>query len=179
MNLQEIDEEIRECKECRRGKQGLPVPGEGPSDAKLMFVGMAPGREEARTGRPFVGRSGRLLTEMLKSAGIDRKEAYITSPVKYYPGDRNLRKKEIMHGASHLEKQIEAISPKMIVLMGNVAAEALLPDRRPSAMRDHGKTIRRDGRTYFLTFHPAAALRFKKIRALMEEDLRRLKELIS
>lgn len=180
--LKDIAREIKRCVECRKGKQGLPVPGEGPPHAKLMFVGMAPGKEEAETGRPFIGRSGKLLTRMLKSVGIDRKKVYVTSPVKYYPGNRRLYKAEIEHGARHLRKQIDAISPKIIVLMGNVAVKALLPDKKPSAMKDHGKIIRKKiGRKeiiYFLTFHPAAALRFKRIRMLMKKDFLKLKALI-
>lgn len=157
------------CKECKKGKYGLPVIGEGSPNARIMFVGEAPGKEESKTGRPFVGRSGRLLTKMLHDIGIERKDVYITSPVKYYPGKRRLRKEEIIHGAMHLRKQIEEISPEIIVLMGKTAVTALM-DEDIKVTRDHGKFFGR----FFITFHPAAALRFPKIMRLMENDLRKL-----
>jgi len=163
--------EIERCAQCKKGKTGLPVPGEGDEHAKVMFIGMAPGKEEAKTGRPFVGRSGKLLTELLESIGIRRKDVYITSPVKYYPGNRNLKKSEIRHGTVHLLKQIKAVSPGIIVLMGNVAVQALLPDEKIRVTKDHGRFIGK----YFITFHPAAALRFPRIRRIMEKDFNRLK----
>ncbi len=178
MSLRKIAQEIERCGECRKGKHGLPVPGEGNPHAELMFVGMAPGREEAEAGRPFIGRSGKLLTEMLQAIGVKREDVYITSPVKYYPGDRALRIGEIRHGAMHLERQIEAISPKVIVLLGDVAIKALLPEEKLKVTKSHGKTVVKDGIRYFITFHPAAALRFKRIRELMEKDLRRLTALL-
>lgn len=172
--LDDIADEIARCKECEEGKSGLPVPGEGNPRARLMFIGEAPGREEARTGRPFVGRSGRLLTEMLRAIGIEREDVYITSPVKYYPGQRAPSRKEMEHGRTHLEKQIEAIGPKVIVLMGRCAVQALLPDMGIRVSKDHGKSIKRGDQTYFITFHPAAALRFKRLREIMGDDLRKL-----
>jgi DNA polymerase len=178
MSLKEISDEIKGCRECRRGKEGLPVPGEGPADAKVMFVGMAPGAEESRTGRPFVGRSGKLLTEMLASIGVKRGEAYITSPVKYYPGRRGLRKKEIEHGAMHLRKQIEAVSPRIIVLLGDVAIKALAPEKKLKVTESHGKTFRKGDITYFITFHPSAAMRFPRIRRLMDMDFRKLRAIL-
>ncbi len=176
MSLQKIVKEIEDCRGCRKGKHGLAVPGEGNPHAKIMFVGMAPGREEAKEGRPFIGRSGKLLTEMLRLIGIDRDDVYITSPVKYYPGARSLRADEIRHGMMHLEKQVKAISPRLIVLLGDVAAKALLPEKRLKVTVSHGKFFEKGGIRYFITFHPAAALRFRRIRKLMEKDLRKLAE---
>lgn len=171
--LEKIAREISNCSECRKGKFGLPVPGEGNPEAKIMFIGMAPGREEAKCGRPFVGRSGKLLSQMLNVVGIARQDVYITSPVKYYFGKRNLKEEEIKHGAKHLLQQVNVISPQIIVLMGNVAIKALL-EEKISLSKYHGALIESSGRKYFITFHPAAALRFKKFRSLMEEDLRKL-----
>jgi len=171
----EIATEISNCKECKKDKFGLAVPGEGNHKAKVMLVGEAPGREEAKTGRPFVGRSGRLLTEMLSSVGIDRKDVFITSPVKYYPGKRLLTKEEISHGRIHLLKQIESVKPKLIVLLGSVAIRAVI-DKKLKPTEYHGKLI--EGK-YFVTFHPAAAIRSpKKVRAKMNEDFRKLRRLI-
>lgn len=175
--LERIAREIARCAECRKGKSGLPVPGEGNPEARIMFIGMSPGREEARTGRPFVGRSGRLLTETLSGIGMDRKDVYITSPVKYYQGDRQLRRDEIAHGAAHLREQIEAIKPRLIVLLGSVAASALLPDKKVAVSKEHGKVLERDGRKYFITLHPAAAIRFRKNLEIFRGDFRSLKEI--
>ncbi len=175
--LRRIAAEIARCRECRAGKSGLPVPGEGSEGARMLFVGMAPGREEAKTGRPFVGRSGRLLTQMLLDIGIRREEVYITSPVKYYPGKRALRREEIEHGATHLQRQADVLSPRLVVLLGAVAAAAMIPEEKVMVSASHGTAVERGGRIYFITFHPSAALRFKRIHALMREDMTRLKAL--
>lgn len=177
--LQEIADSITRCRECKKGKSGLPVPGEGDPSAFVMFIGEAPGREEARSGRPFVGRSGKLLTRMLSGVGINRRDIYITSPVKYYPGKRAPNLQEIIHGKKHLEKQIEIIKPKLIVLLGATAMKALLK-KKYKVTKVHGRTICEDEKTYFITFHPAAALRFPKIIGpQMEKDFKLLKGLIS
>ena len=178
MEMKEIAEEIRTCMECRKNKKGLAVVGEGPQRAKVMFVGMAPGIEESKTGRPFVGRSGKILTGMLASIGMERKHVYLTSPVKYYPGRRNLKKNEIEHGTLHLKKQIESTSPKLIVLLGEVAVKALLPEMDLKVTKAHGSIIRKEGREYFITFHPSAAMRFPKIMKLMLSDFKKLRTIL-
>ncbi|MEM5806047.1 MAG: uracil-DNA glycosylase [Candidatus Aenigmatarchaeota archaeon] len=175
--LEKIGEEIEKCPECKKNKFGLPVSGEGNPNAKIMFIGEAPGREESKTGRPFVGRAGKLLTELLDSIGIKREEVFITSPVKYYPGKRKLTTKEILHGRKHLLKQISVIKPKLIVALGNVALKALFPDKKLSITKIHGESIYAD-KIYFPTFHPAAALRFPKIKKLIKKDFCKLKKII-
>ncbi len=174
--LLEIEDEIRKCRECMKGKSGLPVPGEGDPDAMIMFVGEAPGREESKTGRPFVGRAGKLLTRLLKSAGIERENVFITSPVKFYPGKRTPTRKEILHGREHLVKQIDVIKPKLIVALGNVALKALFPERKLAITQIHGKFFEENGVTYFPTFHPAAGLRFQKYKKLLEKDFKKIKK---
>lgn len=174
--LKKIAEEIGKCSKCKEGKFGLPVPGEGSVAAKIMFIGEAPGRKEAETGRPFVGRSGKLLTELLALIGIDRKNVFITSPVKYYPGKRTPKISEIKHGKIHLFAQIKAIKPKLIVLLGRVAHKALIGSVKVSKI--HGQTIKKDDRLYFSTFHPAAALRFPRIKKLIKGDFVKLKKIL-
>jgi uracil-DNA glycosylase len=176
--LSQIEKEIEKCKVCKIGKSGKPVPGEGNINAKIVFIGEAPGRLEAETGRPFIGRSGQLLTKLLNAIGIDRKDVFITSPVKYYPGPRPPTPLEIKHGKTHLLKQIDCIAPCFIVLLGNTAMKALLKDSY-QVTKWHGKVITENSYTYFITFHPAAALRFpKKIQPLMEKDLKILKKFV-
>lgn len=174
--LTKIAKEIEECEECKKDKYGLPVPGEGNPDAKIMFMGEAPGFNEAKTGRPFVGRAGKFLDKMLKKTGIKREDVFITSPVKYFPGERAPTPEEMMHGVIHTKNQIDIIKPKLIVLLGNVAIKALL-DEKSKVTNIHGKIIEKNGIDYFPTFHPSAAMRFTGMRLKMEEDFKKLKKI--
>lgn len=177
-SLEDIAREVMNCAECKRDKFGLIVFGEGNPKAKVMIVGEAPGSEEAIAGRPFVGRAGRFLDKLLASFGISRDNVYITSPVKYYPGKRRLRKDEVLHGRAHLLKQIETVNPKLVVVMGKTAYLALF--QKKLKLKDfHGRVYRVNGRIFFLTFHPAAAMRFPKIRRMMEFDFRKVKRIIN
>ncbi|RPI14803.1 MAG: uracil-DNA glycosylase [Ignavibacteriae bacterium] len=175
--LDEIAKEIAHCKICKAGKSGLPVPGEGNPDANIVFLGEAPGKNEAKTGRPFIGRSGKYLRELIKSVGIKDEDFYITSPVKYLPDRGTPTPEDIKHGKTHLDKQLKIIDPVLIVLLGSVAAKAVLAENYP-VMQHHGKIVEQDNRKYFLTIHPAAVLRFQKNRAVIEEDFKKLKKLI-
>lgn len=175
--LQKIADDIARCNVCKHGKSGMPVPGEGNPDADIMFLGEAPGRTEAATGRPFVGRSGKLLRRMIAEAGLSESEVYITSPVKYLPDRGTPTKEDIKHGRTHLSEQIGVIEPKIIVLLGATAAYAMLEKVVP-VMKEHGNILETDGRKYLLTLHPAAILRFPKYAPLMQADFRRLRKLI-
>lgn len=168
---------IRRCRECKKGKIGLAVPGEGNPCTKIVFVGEAPGREEAKVGRPFVGRSGQLLTQLLTKIGIKREKVFITSPVKFLPKRGTPTRADIAHGNSHLHKQIEIINPKIIVLLGNTAFTALI-GQASSVNSRHGEIIKKDDRIYFVTFHPAAALRFPQVRKFFSQDLAKLAKII-
>jgi uracil-DNA glycosylase family 4 len=174
--LEKMAAEIRRCPRCRRWGKGAPVPGEGNPDAAIVCIGEAPGREEAVTGRPFVGRSGRFLRSVIKQIGLDDEEVYITSPVKYLPLGRTPSLENILHGRTHLLKQLLVIDPKIIVLMGNTACIALL-DRKVSITGEHGTIVRKEGRTYFITFHPAYAMRFPEGKKAFIADFRKLTRL--
>jgi len=175
--LEKEAEKIKRCRKCKKGKIGKAVPGGGSPDAKIFFVGEAPGREEAKTGRPFVGRSGQLLTQLLLRIGIEREDVFITSPVKYLPKQGTPSSFEIAHGRTHLLRQIEIINPKLIVLLGQVAAKALL-DNLVKITEGHGKVFKQNDKLFFLTFHPAAAIRFPKTKERIIEDFEKLKRLI-
>ncbi len=175
--LEKIADEIKKCKECRKNKYGLPVPGEGDPNAKVMFIGEAPGIEESKVGRPFIGRAGKFLTKMLNSIGIKREKVFITSPVKYYPGKRAPNIKEIRHGMLHTKKQIEIIKPKVIVLLGNTALKALI-DEKAKISKLHGKIIKKNGIIFIPTFHPSAAMRFPKIKEKMEKDFKKIRRFL-
>jgi DNA polymerase len=175
--LQAIAHEIERCDVCRKDKHGMAVPGEGNADADIVFVGEAPGRTEAETGRPFIGRSGKLLRSLIREVGLLEKDVYITSPVKYLPDYITPKLSDIEHGFTHFGKQLDVIEPKVIVLLGRVACLAVLK-KNVSVVLDHGKIIEDSGRKYYITVHPAAALRFKKMKALLLEDFEKLKLIV-
>jgi uracil-DNA glycosylase family 4 len=183
--LDKVNEEIIHCQICPQGKSGKPVVGEGNADADVVFIGEAPGKQEAATGRPFIGRSGALLRSLIREAGLKEEDVYITSPVKYLPNGPDgtpggtPKPADIAHGRMHLMKQLEVIHPKVVVLLGRVAAEGVL-QKKVAVASEHGEVIEeKDGIKYFLTVHPAAALRFAlKYKPLLKEDFQNLKTLI-
>jgi uracil-DNA glycosylase len=180
VELAKIAQEIVDCVLCKEGKSGMAVPGEGNPDADIVFIGEAPGKQEAATGRPFIGRSGKLLRSMIREIGLDdMKDVFITSPVKYLPNRGTPTSQDIAHGRIHLMKQFAVIQPKFVVLLGRVAAEGVL-ERKVFVVKEHGEIIdERDGIRYFLTYHPAAVLRFPgKFKKLMQEDFLKIKKLL-
>lgn len=176
--LAEIADDIERCDDCKRDAVGKAVPGEGNPDADVVFVGEAPGKKEAETGKPFVAQSGRVLDRLLSRIGLSRDDVYITSPVKYLPKRGTPTQRDIAHGRTHLMQQIDIIDPQLVVLMGRVAARAVL-DMDVAITKEHGRTVERDGRTYFLTFHPAAVLHNPSLSAELEEDFQPLHGLLT
>jgi DNA polymerase len=176
--LEKIALEIENCKICKIGKSGLPVAGEGSADAEVVFIGEAPGKNEALTGRPFIGRSGKYLRSQIAAVGLTESEVYITSPVKYLPDRGTPTSEDISHGKIHLDKQLAVIKPKFVVLLGRVAAEGVL-GKKVQVMKEHGEVIEeKDGIKYFLTLHPAAVMRFQKNKPFFENDFKILKALL-
>jgi DNA polymerase len=153
------------------------VPGEGPLDAEVMFVGQAPGAGEDRSGRPFVGMSGKLLDRLIAKAGLKRGSCYITSAVQFFPPkNRAPTYEEIRECRGFLMGQIDIVKPGIIVLLGSVAAKTVID--AGEIMRRHGATVRKDGRVYFLTLHPAAAVRLKRNMPIIEGDFAKLKGIV-
>ena len=169
--LQKIAAEIGLCRECRKDGSGLPVPGEGSADVPVMFIGEAPGKEEAKTGRPFVGRSGRLLRAAIDSIGIEPEKAFITSPVHYLPDAGKPSPAMIAHGTIHLLKQIAVIEPRVLVLLGGSACRALF-GKNIEIAKVHGTIVEQQGIPCFISFHPAYALRFPEGKKLFLRDFR-------
>jgi len=157
----------------------LAVPGEGPTNSKIMFVGEAPGKEEDLSGRPFVGRSGKFLTELIKKAGLKREACFITSVIKHRPPkNRKPKKEEISICFPYLESQIKLINPKKIVLLGQTAFSAFFSAGKLKDFRGKFVTLRQAqgdkiiSRDYFITYHPAAGIRFQKMKKIIEEDFK-------
>ncbi|GBC75214.1 hypothetical protein HRbin06_00530 [archaeon HR06] len=177
-SLEKVAKEVENCKLCELHKfRRKAVPGEGNKEASIMLIGEAPGSEEDYTGRPFVGSAGRLLNEILKKVGINREDVFITNVVKCRPPKNRVpRKDEIESCRTYLERQISLINPKIIFLLGSTALEALLNKKSVSNFR--GKIIKKKGRLYMVTYHPASALYNPKFRIFLEEDFKRLKDLL-
>jgi DNA polymerase len=177
--LERLHEQIRQCHDC-----GLCatvthyVVGEGPADAEVMLVGEAPGAEEDAQGRPFVGRSGQLLTRLLADIGLPRDDMFITSVVKCRPpGNRDPLPRELAACRQHLVDQIHIIQPKVVGTLGRFAAHALI-DRQLSISRGHGRPRRIDGILYLPLYHPAAALHQQRLMGALEADMRRLRGIL-
>ncbi|MHA2377703.1 MAG: uracil-DNA glycosylase [Candidatus Thorarchaeota archaeon] len=173
--LASVHEEVLDCRKCSlHASRRNAVPGEGPINAQIMFVGEAPGAKEDESGRPFVGRSGELLSDMIAEIGLSRDEVFITSVLKSRPpGNRTPNKTEIEACIPYLNRQIDIIRPKIIVLLGGVAVSSIIGPCKISEA--HGRIFEVEGSRFFITYHPAAALRFPKLREAMLKDFRTLR----
>jgi len=150
------------------------VPGEGDADAVVVFVGEAPGATEEALGRPFVGRAGRLLDELLAEAGLERSDVWITNVVKARPpGNRDPKAPEIAHWMPFLERELEIIRPRLVVPLGRHALRHFAPSAKIAEV--HGRLV--DDRIFPL-YHPAAAMYNQTLRATLFEDARRLGALL-
>ncbi len=148
------------------------VPGEGPLNASVMLVGQAPGKNEDESLRPFIGRSGKLLSSMMYKAGINRSDTYITSTVQFFPPANRLpTENEVALCMPFLMRQIEIIKPSFIITLGSLSGKVLAGVE--SIEKEHGRIIKRNPITYMVTYHPAAALRFKRVLELMSEDFKK------
>lgn len=176
--LNKVSKEIEKCAECKKNKIGKAVPGEGNANAEVCFIGEAPGKNEAETGRPFIGRAGKILRELIKKCGLKEEQVYITSPVKRLPVYVTPTPKDIEHGRIHLSKQLAIIKPKIIVLLGNVACKAVLPDHKISVSKDHGRIIKSAEESYFICYHPAAVLHQPNLRPELTKDFSKIKRFL-
>jgi uracil-DNA glycosylase family 4 len=159
--LRSIREDIGDCTRCKLHKQGRKqiVFGVGNPNADLMFIGEAPGADEDTQGEPFVGRSGQLLTNMIKAMGLRREDVYIANIIKCRPpGNRAPERDECETCSPFLMRQIEAIKPKVLVALGAVAAKTLLAVSA-SMMELRGRWFDFRGTKLAVTYHPAFLLR--------------------
>lgn len=178
-SLQLIAKEVSACEKCKlHATRKKAVPGEGPSNAKIMFIGEGPGFHENEQGRPFVGAAGKFLEELLASIGMKRNDVFIANVVKCRPPqNRDPESDELKACNDYLERQIAVINPKVIVTLGRYSMEKFFPGAKISNIHGQARTI--GGRLVLAMFHPAAALHQPQYRSLIEQDFKRLPELIA
>jgi len=177
--LQAIAAEVNVCTRCKlHSARTRAVPGEGPADAALMFIGEGPGFHEDQQGRPFVGAAGKFLEELLGMIGLKREQVFITNVVKCRPpGNRDPEADELAACSAYLERQIAALNPRVIVTLGRFSMARFFPDAKISVI--HGQARRVHGRLVVALFHPAAALHQAKFKEPLIEDFKKLPALIA
>lgn len=176
--LSQIADEIAACTACALSRSRTrTVPGEGPDNPSLLFVGEAPGWHEDQQGRPFVGPAGRFLEELLASISLKRDQVWIGNIVKCRPPDnRDPLPDEINACAHFLERQIALLRPKVLVTLGRYSLARFFPGE--SISRAHGRPKKQQGIIYFAMYHPAAALHQPSLRRTIEEDMKRIPALL-
>jgi DNA polymerase len=173
--LEAIRADIGECTRCRLHQQRNKIVfGDGNGKASLVFVGEGPGHDEDMQGIPFVGRAGQLLTQMIDAMGLRREDVYICNIVKCRPPENRLPEKdEIGTCSPFLLRQIGVIQPKVIVCLGNVAAQTLL-DTHKSISQYRGQWFDYRGARMIATYHPAYLLRNPAAKADVWVDLKKV-----
>jgi uracil-DNA glycosylase family 4 len=174
MTIEQLEAAIRTCALCALHKgRTQAVPGEGPVNADIMFIGEGPGFHEDRQGRPFVGAAGQFLEELLASINLTRQQVYIANVVKCRPpGNRDPLPDELSACAPYLDRQIEIIRPKVIVTLGRFSMARFFPGA--SISKIHGQPKRVGNVLVVPMFHPAAALHQAKWRPVIEADFSKL-----
>jgi uracil-DNA glycosylase len=178
-SLEKVASEVNICVKCKLSESRTrAVPGEGPADARIFFIGEGPGRNEDLQGRPFVGASGRFLESLLKEIGLDRTQVFITNVVKCRPPEnRDPLPPELAACRDYLDRQIALVRPSVVVTLGRFSMVRYFPGE--SITKIHGQA-KRAGDTYYLPlFHPAAALRSDAWRAAMQEDFKKIPLLLA
>ncbi len=176
--LADMYEQIRICPKCDLSQSRTnAVPGEGPENAEIMFIGEAPGFHEDRQGRPFVGAAGQYLDDLLKMMGMDRNKVYITNVVKCRPPqNRDPLPHEMEACRPYLDCQIELIKPKVIITISRFAMARWFPDKKISEI--HGRAKRFGDLVVVPMYHPAAALHQPALKATLEADFKRIPQIL-
>jgi DNA polymerase len=179
MTLEMVHEQIMVCPKCALSKSRTrAVPGEGPQDASLMFIGEGPGWYEDQQGRPFVGPAGQLLEQLLGLIKIPRSQVFITNMVKCRPpNNRDPQPEELAACAPYLDRQIELIQPRVIVSLGRHSMARFFP--RQTIGKAHGTARRGNGVIYFAAYHPAAALRQQRLLKTLEADFLKIPAILA
>jgi uracil-DNA glycosylase len=176
--LKDVAGQVAGCEKCNlHFSRKKAVPGEGPVSAEILFIGEGPGFYENEQGRPFVGQAGKFLEDLLGQIGLKREEVFITNVVKCRPPqNRDPLPDELAACAPYLERQIEALNPRLIVTLGRFSMAKFLPNARISDV--HGQAAWVRGRLVVPMYHPAAALHQPSLKPQVEKDFMRLPEYI-
>jgi len=177
--LIELYKEMANCRDCELAKYRTKVvPGEGPEEAELLFIGEAPGWHEDQQGRPFVGPAGAFLDQLLASIGLSREQVYIANVIKCRPREnRDPLPVEIQACRKWLDQQIEIIHPRMIITLGRYSLARYFPNQ--SISKIHGKARKESDIIYYPMYHPAAALHQGSLRQIIEADMLRIPEILA
>ena len=177
--LEALHQEIAVCEKCILNKSRVKaVPGAGPGDADIMFIGEAPGFHENQQGLPFVGAAGKFLDELLEKIDLKRDNVFITNVVKCRPpGNRDPQAVEIEACRPYLDQQIELIKPKMVITLGRFSMARYFPNAKISQI--HGQPRKMESVIYYPMYHPAAALHQPSLRRTVEEDVLKIPDLIA
>lgn len=173
-DLQELHQRIASCPDCDLCRTRTnAVPGEGPPDAEILFVGEGPGFHEDQQSRPFIGPAGKFLEELLASIGLRRNQVFITNIVKCRPpNNRDPLPAEVEACQKYLKRQIELIRPKVIVSLGRHSLAWFSPGDKIS--KAHGQVKVMDGIYFIPIYHPAAALHAGNMRKVIEDDFKKI-----
>ncbi|MBD3366028.1 uracil-DNA glycosylase [candidate division WWE3 bacterium] len=182
--MEKITAKVEKCEKCRLCKEAKnAVPGEGDINADIVFIGEAPGANEDKTGRPFVGRAGQLLESLLGEIGLSREEVWIGNIIKHRPPkNRDPKPDEIAACEPYLTVQLRTIRPKLIVTLGRFAMYYFHKGGKIS--RDRGNLIKVDSKkvgsvlNVYPVYHPAAGLRNGRFREALEEDFMRIPQIL-
>ncbi len=176
--FKEITQQVSNCERCAlHYSRKRAVPGEGPLNAEIMFIGEGPGFYENEQGRPFVGAAGKFLDELLASCGLKREAVFITNVVKCRPpGNRDPLPDELAACNEYLDRQINALNPTVIVTLGRYSMTKFLPNARISDI--HGQAAWVKGRLVVPMYHPAAALHQPSLKTSVQKDFSRLPQFI-
>ena len=169
-SLEEVASQVHNCQDCplSQGRTNA-VPGEGPSDARIMFIGEGPGHHEDRLGRPFVGAAGSFLEELLASIGLKRQDVFIANMIKCRPpNNRDPLPAEVAQCSKYLDRQIELLAPDLVVTLGRFSMAKFIQNETISRAR--GKLRRINGLNVYPVMHPAAALHRQELRRTIESD---------
>jgi len=185
--MEQIKNEVLDCRKCPLYKTRIyPVIGEGSHQAKIIFIGEAPGLNESKTGRPFCGAAGKILDGLLESVGIKRKDVYITNILKDRPPqNRNPQKEEIEACAPYLERQIEVIKPEVICALGNYSTVYIfekygLKDKIQGISKIHGQIFKSQSLFQSIKiiplYHPAVANYNSNMKEVLKKDFKILEK---
>ena len=177
-DLESLATAVQTCERCGlHAGRVQAVPGEGSSQASVVFVGEGPGFHEDQQGRPFVGRAGQLLDELISGIGMRRKDVFIANVVKCRPpNNRDPEPDEAAACRPYLDQQLMLLQPRLIVLLGRHALNAFFPDARISHAR--GLARRENGRVFLPVYHPAAALRQIRLHDILVKDFQMIPKLL-